>query len=158
LLADAVLASEPDPPWLAIGLAGLAAFIVLGARTSYPLFFWDPPLPPSSAPDKLEVGVMLGWPPSTDEVTPGTLSIRPGEPVVLQVPREPAQQLRLHSAHSSADVGELRGLGESVPALVVRPATGELTFSFASASDRDAAYAALLADLQSSIPANVRIE
>jgi hypothetical protein len=148
LRADPILAREPDPPWLAISLASLAALIVFGARTTYPMFFRDSALPAHTRPTTVRVGVRSGWPPKSDEVVPGTLSIEARMPVTLHVAERPTQRLRLHSAHSSADVGELRGLSSSVPALVVRPSTGELTFSFASGSDRDAAFAALLADAE----------
>jgi hypothetical protein len=57
-----------------------------------------------------------------------------------------AQQLRLHSVHTGADVGELRDLSSSVPAMRLRQSTDELTMSFQSTADRDAAAAALRAD------------
>ena len=71
----------------------------------------------------------------------------PGAPVELRIPGRESQVLRLHSAHSSVQSGELRWLSESVPALLLSPATGELTLTFASNSDRDAAYSVILGDL-----------
>jgi hypothetical protein len=148
LRADPVLAREPDPPWIAIGLASIAAVIVLGSRTTYPFFFRDPPLPGATQQRTIDVGVRRGWPPPSDETERGILELRPRAPVELHVPGAAPQILRLHSAHSAADVGELRGLRASVPALVVRPSSGELTFSFASTADRDAAYHALVEDVE----------
>ncbi len=145
LRADSVLAHEPDPPWIAIALAATALFIAVAGRTFYPMFFSQAPPIPEPQTMKLQVGVRRDWPPSR-QVVPGSLVLQPGAPVELRLPTE-TQQLRLHSAHSSVEVGELRRLLDSEPALVVRPATGELTISFASPDDRDAAFAALAADV-----------
>lgn len=146
LRADSVLAREPDPPWIAIALSAAALFITVAGRTSYPMFFRQAPPIPGPQTMTLHVGVRREWPPSAGPVVPGTLVLQPGSQVELRVPTG-TQQLRLHSAHSGVEVGELRWLFDSVPALVVRPATGELTISFASPDDRDAAVAALVADV-----------
>ncbi len=149
LRADAVLAREPDPPWIAIGLGAAALFIGVAGRTSYPLFFRHG-LPAREAESMvMPVGVRREWPPSVGHVVPGTVVSQPGAPVELRVGNE-TQQLRLHSAHSSVEAGELRTLFDSEPALVLRPSSGDLTITFASTDDRDAAFAALLADLRTS--------
>lgn len=150
LRADSVLAREPDPPWIAIALAATALFIAVGGRTFYPMFFRE--TPPVLKPEAvtLQVGVRREWPSSggQGQVVPGTLVLQRGAPVELRVATE-TQQLRLHSAHSSVESGELRRLFSSEPALILRPATGEVTISFASPDDRDAAFAALVADVMS---------
>jgi len=149
LRADPVLAREPDPPWVAIGLASAALFIAVAGRTSYPLFFRQGLSAREPESMRVPVGVRREWPPSVGHVVPGTLVSQPGAPVELRVAHD-TQQLRLHSAHSSVEVGELRTLFVSEPALVLRPSTGDLTITFAAAADRDAAFAALLADLRTS--------
>lgn len=150
LRADSVLAKEPDPPWIAIALLGTALFIGFGSRTFYPTFFRQarPVVKPETV--TLEVGVRRDWPLSggRGQVVPGTLAVRPGAPLELRVADE-TQQLRLHSAHSSVESGELRTLSSAEPALILRPATGELTVSFATPDDRDAALGALVADVRS---------
>jgi hypothetical protein len=44
----------------------------------------------------------------------------------------------------------LRTTSTSQPALVVRPSTGELLFTFATNDQRDAVFASLVADVESS--------
>ncbi len=149
LIADPLVAREPDPPWLAIGLATLAAFIAVAGRTSYPTFFKDTPQALAVRAGSIRVKARRDWPPDSEPVD-ATLTMRPREPLEVQVDGEAPQIVRLHSAHSSVDAGELRTLSTSEPALVVRPATGELTFSFASVAERDAVYAALVADVEAS--------
>lgn len=148
LQADTVLAKEPGVPWTAIGLAAAALFVLVGGRTFYPMFFRQTPRSLEPDTKTLPVSIRRDWPPSASEVEPGSLVLQRGGPAELRV-RVEIQQLRLHSAHSSIDVGELRGLRDSEPVLVVRPSTGELTISFASADDRDAAYASLVAEVRS---------
>lgn len=148
LRADPVITREPDPPWIAIALAAAALFVAVGSRTFYPMFFRQAPRVPAPAAKTMQVGVRRGWPPAAGPVVSGTLEVQRGAPVALRVPTE-TQLLRLHSPHSSVEVGELRRLFGSEPALVVRPATTEeLTVSFASVDERDVAYAALVADVQ----------
>ena len=145
--ADPVLVPEPDPPWIAIALAAAAVFVAAGGRTLYPMFFSEKPHLTEPTPVTLSVGVRRGWPPPDRPVVPGTVVVRPGTPVELRVPSE-TRQLLLHSAHSSVEVGEFRRLFDSEPALVVRPAaTEELTLGFASTDQRDAAFSALVADV-----------
>ena len=146
LISDPVLAREPDPPWLAIGLAALAAFIAAAARMSYPLFFKETPTQLTARAGSLHVQARRDWPPEADTVD-ATLTIRPGEPLEVTLAGEGPRIIRLHSAHSSVDAGVLRTLSTSEPALVVRPPSGELTFTFASDAERDSVYAALVADV-----------
>ncbi len=144
LRADPVLASEQSPPWIAITLATCVVLVVLFAHASYPVLFSDEPRPIASPPRRLSVGVREDWPPARDG-TPGTLELDPGAPVRLRFSGGEARPLRLHSAKSSVEVGRLHRLSGSEPALVLRVAAGDLTLSFASADDRDGAYAALVA-------------
>ena len=148
LRADSVLAKEPDPPWIAITLAAVALFIGLGSRTFYPRFFRQTSTVVDPETRTLQVGVRRDWPSSggNGQVVPGTVVLRRGAPVELHVGSE-SQQVRLHSAHSSVEAGELRRLFSSEPALILRPSAGEVTVSFASPNDRDAAFAALMADV-----------
>ena len=149
LLADPLLAHEPDPPWLAIGMAALAGFVAAAGRTSYPMFFKETPTELAAGAGSLRVRARRGWPPEQD-VVDATLRMRPGEPLEVALDGEGPRTIRLHSALSSVDAGELRTLSNLEPALVVRPPTGELTFSFASDAERDSVYAALVEDVVTS--------
>ncbi|MGI8928337.1 MAG: hypothetical protein ACR2H0_02555 [Candidatus Limnocylindrales bacterium] len=148
LRADSVLAKEPDPPWIAITLAAVGLFIGFGSRTFYPQYFRRVPRVVDPETKTLQVGVRRDWPSSggNGQVVPGTVSLQRGEPVELRLGSE-SQQVRLHSAHSSVEAGELHRLFSSEPALILRPSTGQVTVSFASPNDRDAAFAALIADV-----------
>ena len=129
-------------------LLSVAVFMGLGSRTSYPVFFaQDVPLIPDPRPVVLHVGVVPDGPRSSPDVITGELAVKPGEPAELRVPGQEPQVLRLHSAHSSVAVGELRRLSRSDPAIVVRPASGDLTLTFASVDDRNAAYAVIAGNL-----------
>jgi hypothetical protein len=146
--ADPVLAREPDPPWIAITLVGVAVFMGLGARTTYPVFFAQQvPLVPDPRPVVLPVGVIPDGPRSSPDVITGELAVKPGEPAVVTLPGQEPQVLRLHSAHSSVAIGELRQISRSDPALVVRPASGDLTLTFASVDERNAAYSVIAGNL-----------
>ena len=146
LRADAVPAHEQNPPWVVIALALCAVLVLLLARTSYPMFFRDEPKPPAAQPRRLHVGVRRDWPPTAGAVT-GTLELDPRRPAQLHLADGETRQLRLHSAKSSLEVGGFHRLSSFEPALVLRAAGGDLTLTFASADDRDGAYAALLASL-----------
>lgn len=148
LRADPVLAREPDPPWIAITLLGVAVFMGLGARTSYPVFFAQHvPLIPDPRPLVLPVGIVPDGPRSSPQTIKGELAVKPGEAAELRLPGQEPQVLRLHSAHSSVAIGELRQVSRSDPALVVRPASGDLTLTFASVDDRNAAYSVIADNL-----------
>jgi hypothetical protein len=146
LRADPVLAREPDPPWLAIGLAAIALLIFFAARTSYPMFFAGAATPvPAPAHADLDVGVRRTWPPTDEAPTPGRVVLRAREPIVLASDAG-AESLQLYSANSSYESGSLRWLRRSEPALALHPSKGDVLMSFASADDRDTALAGLLAD------------
>jgi hypothetical protein len=125
----------------------VATFVGLGSRTTYPTFVREAAGPGAAGSASVRVGVRREWPPLTSEQVAGSLEIAPDVPVVLNVPGRAPQMLRLHSARSSAEVGDLRRIGETVPALLVR-SSGEVTLTFASDHDRDTALAALVADAQ----------
>jgi len=146
LRADAFLAREPDPPWIAIGLAALALVIGAGHRTSYPMFFGQPPREMKATPLSMDVAVRRDWP-FDQHVVPASLAWQPGAPVGLNFGDGRPVSLRLHSAHSGVDAGELRTLRNSQPALIVRPAMGDMALTFKATDQRDAVYAALMADV-----------
>ena len=150
--ADPSVAQEPGPPWLAGSLAGLAALVVIAGRTPYPVFFGDGPVLPATVaspkPRSLKVRVRAERELSDGQAVDGVLRLNGEGAVELRTPDFGRQQLRLHSARTSLEVGELRSLNMSQPALVVRPSTGELTISFTATDERDAAVAALVADAE----------
>jgi hypothetical protein len=145
--ADPVTAPELGPPWIAIALTAGAAFIVLAARTSYPAFFAQVPGPAQPLPSTIAVAVRRGVLRSDSAVDRGELIVLEGEPVTLRAGGA-EQMLRLHSAYSGIEVGELRHVGKSEPSLRIRLAQEELTLTFESDADRDAAVAALRADVE----------
>jgi hypothetical protein len=149
LEADPVLANELPPPASAFVLIGLGILIVVGRRTSYPMFIPETPadVPPGwglvNVVAHPETGADRGGSQraSLDRDTGvGTaeLRVQGGAPVVV----------RLHSAFTSVDVGERRGLRSSEPALRVRAADDDLTLGFSSRRERDATYARLAAGAQ----------
>lgn len=146
LLADTELAREPDPPWLAIGLFTLGGLIGVAARTSYPTFFKEAPTLTGVRPRSIRARARREFHPDDDWVD-AALTTQPSEAVVVHIAGEAPRTIRLHSAHSGADAGVLRTLSKSEPALVVRLSTGELLFLFATEEERDAVYAALIADV-----------
>ena len=89
LVADPLLAREPDPPWLAIGLATFAGFIAAAGRTSYPLFFKETPTQLTARAGSLRVQARRDWPPDPDAVD-ATLTMRPGEPLEVTSRRREA--------------------------------------------------------------------
>jgi hypothetical protein len=146
LNADPQLANELPPPMIAYLLAGAGLLIVLARRTSYPLFV--PQAPGDAAPMRGRVPVVaherLGESVARDQA--GTLDLAAGSGTAnLRIVGGRPIPVRLHSAFTSVDVGELRGLGSSEPALRVRAADDDLTLGFASQRDRDAAFATLVA-------------
>ena len=149
LIADAQLAREPDPPWLAIGLFALAGFIGVAGRTSYPTFFKETPRPVAPLSGSMRAKGRREWS-LDDDFLDATLTARQGEPLEVQLAGMAPLSIRLHSAHSGADAGVINTMSTSDPALIVRPPTGELTFVFANDDERDSVYAALLADVAAS--------
>ena len=154
--AEPVLAQEQAPPWIAIGLASVALLLFGSSRTTYPTFFRESPGRTERATRDIPVRIHSNWPASSTDVETGTLVFPVDGPVQLHRPDEAALELRLHSAHTSADVGELRSLRDAEPALVLRPATGEIMLGFDSRADRDATFMAVVADAQRDVPAMVR--
>ena len=146
--ADAVLASEAGPPLVSIGLVAAAVLLVIAARVSYPMFFGQRPRSTTPRAVTVQVGIRHGPLSTGGQVFPGALVLEPGAPVELRVSDADSQRLRLHSVRTGVEVGELRYLTNSESALRVQPASGELTLSFASPDERDAAYAALIADAE----------
>ena len=148
--ADRVLAQEQPPPWIALILAAAGLLVGVGGRFSYPTFFSE--TPDRSAPSAATLAVNVsGGTASREQLVPGTLRLQPGEPVILRLQGADEQRLRLHSAYTSVEVGELRGLSRSEPAIRVRQPTGDLDITFASRGDRDAAFAALAADARTRV-------
>jgi len=133
----------------------LAVLWVIAGRTPYPVFFGDGSASATAleatGPKSLKVRVRAERELSDGQVVEGVLRLNSDGPVELRTPDFGTQQLRLHSARTSLEVGELRSLNAAQPALVVRPSTGELTISFAHTADRDAAVAALVADAEGSV-------
>lgn len=144
--ADPVLAAELGPPWASLGLLAAAVLIVAAGRVSYPMFFGQTPRSDALRAMTAQVGIRRGPNSTAGQVVPGTLVLTPGAPVELRVSGGGTQQLRLHSVRTGVEVCELRHIYSSEPALRVQPATGELTLTFASPDERDAAFAALIAD------------
>ena len=144
--ADAVLGTEAGAPWVSIGLVTAAVLLVIAARVSYPMFFGQAPRRVVQRAMTMQVGVRRGALTAVEPPLPGSLVIQPGVPVELRTSEGGTKELRLHSVRTGVEVGALRHLGSSEPALRVQPATGDLTLSFVSVDERDEAYAALIAD------------
>ena len=141
--ADTELAREQEPPWITIGLTGLAALLALASRTSYPLFLGGARPIADARVATLHVDVQRGPRTEAGEVVPATLVARADAPAELRIPGSEPVPLLLHSPHTSVEIGDLHRLSGAQPALVMHTAADELTIGFAAKSDRDAAYAAL---------------
>jgi hypothetical protein len=158
--ADAVLAPELPPPWLALALAAACLVVGIAGRLSYPMFFSQAPVTPASRTATLPVNVRRHAPSSVGQLAAGTLRLQPGVPIELRVPGIGEQVLRLGSRHTGVEVGELHRLFDAEPALRVHRPVGDLDISFASRDDRDAAFAALAADARDPVapsPADQRV-
>ena len=149
LNADPVPAGELPPPWTAFVLAGLGLLIIFGRRTRYPMFLADVPLdvPPALGALRVTARTEAG---GRGRATPATLSFTSAEPGAADLSIAGARPLpvRLHSAFTRVDVGRLRSLTASQPALRVRAEDDDLVLVFASPRDRDGAFAALQAETQ----------
>jgi hypothetical protein len=145
--ADPVLAAEVGPPWVSLALVTAAALLLVAARVSYPMFFGQKA--PTAMPRaiQMQVGVRHGPLTAAGLAAEGSMFVDPGAPVRLRVAGADTQILRLDSIHTGVDVGQLRRLASSEPALRIRRPTDEMTLTFASLDQRDAAYGALLADV-----------
>jgi hypothetical protein len=146
--ADPVLAPDQSPPWLAIILVASALLVGLAGRIGYPLFVVERPRSKSYSPASLRVTIRRMTSTSGGEFAPATLRIEPGEPAMLRSTDAAAVPVRLHSALAGVEVGKLIRLSGSEPALRVRQASGDLELRFASPNERDAAFAALVADVE----------
>jgi hypothetical protein len=148
--ADAHLANELPPPWTAIVLGGIALLVMLARRTRYPMFAGQTPGEVAPATSGLRVTVRGESGDRARAVVPGTLSFTGAEPGTadLAISGERRVPVRLHSAFTAIDVGVAYRVTGSEPALRVRSDDDELTLSFASERERDAAFAALGAEAQ----------
>lgn len=144
--ADPVMAQDLPPPWIAMVLAVAGVLVGAAGLVSYPMFFGQTPRSAAPPAMKVQVGIRRGPLATAGQVVPGTLDLQPGAPAGLSGSDADTETLRLHSVLTGAEVGELRHLASSEPALRLRRASEELTLSFASEDERDAAFAALLAD------------
>lgn len=148
--ADAHLAGELPPPWTAIVLGVVALLVMVARRTRYPMFADQAPGEAVPATSALRVTV---WAESGDRgrgAVPATLSFAAAEAGAADLAISGSRRLpvRLHSAFTAVDVGVVHRLTGSEPSLRVRSDDDDLTLSFASARERDAAFAALGAEAQ----------
>lgn len=147
--ADAVLADELPPPAIAFGLIGLGVLVVAARRTSYPMFIAETPTEVPPGWGLVNVVAHRDAGSSSPRLQPAALDRDTGGGTAeLRVQGSRPLPVRLHSAFTRVDVGELRGLGSSVPALRVRAGDDDLTLGFSSRRDRDATYATLAAGAQ----------
>lgn len=148
--ADPHLAAELPPPWTAIVLGGVALVIMVARRTRYPMFSDQFPGDVTPATSALRVTVRHESGGRGRGTVPGTLSFAGAEPGAadLTISGERRVPVRLHSAFTTVDVGVVHRLTGSEPALRVRSEGDDLTLSFASARERDSAFAALGAAAQ----------
>jgi hypothetical protein len=151
LRADAVVAQEPDPPWLAAGLAGLGALVIVASRSAYPVFIgetWSVPAHSARIGRAIQVLARTDEAGAHGGLVPATLVTSENRPAELTMPGIGAIRVRLHSARTGIEVGHMRSLRRSRPAIVVRPTIGEVCICFSSTGERDAAVAALVADAE----------
>lgn len=146
--ADPVLAPEQPPPWIALALAAICLLVGIAGRFSYPTFFSEPPGSAVPRTTTVTVSVRDTTPAPAARPVRGKLRLQLGSPVTLRVEGAGEQLLRLHSAYTSAELGELRRLTGSVPTLRIHQPKGDIDISFASRDERDAAFAALAADAE----------
>ena len=149
LNADRTLAAELPPPWTAFALAALGVLIILARRTRYPMFVGEAPMDVQPATGTLRVSARRDST-SPSAATAATLSFANAEPGAadLALTGKRTIPVRLHSAFTKVDVGRLRTLRTSAPALRVRSDDQDLALVFGSARDRDTAFAALRAETQ----------
>lgn len=149
LEADPVLAIEQPPPRVPFLLAAMGLLIVLAARTTYPCFFAETPGPATPGLGPISVVAHRVKGASGVRDVEGALHLKAGVATAdLRLSGLDPVQVRLHSAFTNLDVGVLRGLSSSEPALRVLAAGDKLAIGFRSRQDRDAAFAALYAGAQ----------
>ena len=148
--ADPKLAAELPPPLTAIALGGIAVLILLARRTRYPMFAGERPTDAFPATSALRVKVRSESGGRRRGAEPATLSFTGADPGAanLSISGGRPVPVRLHSAFTNVDVGVLYRVRGSEPALRVRSEKDDLSLSFASRRERDAAYAALGAESQ----------
>ena len=153
LNADDELAGELPPPLAAFLLLGAGLLIVAGRRTSYPLFVAEEPTEVEPATGMLRV-TARGDIDGVERESAGTLDFdtRTGGTADLRIRGGRPIPVRLHSAFTSVDVGRLRSLTASRPALRMRAAHDDLTLVFASVRERDATFATLAAGAMARVP------
>jgi hypothetical protein len=147
--ADAQLANEQPPPVAAFLLAAVGLLIVIARRTTYPMFLREVPGPAVPGPARLPVVAHGITGASGGRDVEGILELD------ARVARAELQLLglgslpvRLHSAFTTLDVGVLRWLESSEPALRVLVSGDVLAIGFATRRERDAAFATLFAGAQ----------
>ena len=145
LNADVRLAGELPPPWTAMVLAALGILIIAARRTSYPFFLAEAPSDAMSAVGSLRVAVRSESGAFDRRSMPAALSFTGAEPGAADLTIQGGRRVpvRLHSAFTRVDVGRLRSLTDSEPALRVRSEGDDLVLAFHSTRDRDAAFSAL---------------
>jgi hypothetical protein len=149
LNADPTLAEELPPPAIVAVLGGLGVLIVLARRSRYPMFVPETPGDAPPAWGNLRVAAHGELDGSADRHHGGTLDFGSGAGIAeLRIRGRSPIAVRLHSAFTNVDVGQLQGLRSSEPALHVRAGDDDLTLGFASRRDRDAAFATLAAGAQ----------
>jgi hypothetical protein len=150
LNADLHLAGELPPPWTAIVLAAVGLLIIAARRTTYPLFLGEPPAEAMAPSSSLRVTARSESGAFDRRAMPATLSFMSPEPGAADLSIQGRRRLpvRLHSAFTRVDVGRLRSLTASEPALRVRSEDDDLVLAFGSTTDRDRAFAALRAEAQ----------
>ncbi len=155
LAAEAVLAQENPPPWEAIAAALAGWFVLTASHLSYPVFFRERPRPAPRRVGSLRVAVRRDTGAPGAPFTPATLMFEPesGAAVTLTMDGSGSSPMRLHSEFTGISVGELRGLSTAVPALRLRRPSEDLTIRLASRQERDAAYAALVAEAKARLRA-----
>jgi hypothetical protein len=147
--ADAQLASEQPPPVFALLLAGIGLSIAIARRTTYPMFVSEAPGPAMSASARLRVVAHGAGDDSGVRDVEGILALKAGVATAeLHLPGIAPRQVRLHSAFTNLDVGVLRWLSSSEPALRVLASGDVVTLGFATRRDRDSAFATLFGGTQ----------
>ena len=156
LTADDQLANEILPPPVAFGLLVAVVVIAAAGRTRYPMFVGERPATAPRIVGPVRIGVRRDAETSSSDAAtavPGTLRLDPGSatPITLRIDGRDETPLRVHSARTGLETGELRGVRWFAPALRLRMPLEDLTLTFASRGARDATYAILVADAETAV-------
>lgn len=145
LTADPVLAQELPPPMTSFVLIAAAVMIIAARRSRYPRFLHQRPAELRPGFGRLRVTVRADDDLLDHAALDGTLDLGSVEAGAagLQIAGRRPIPVRLHSAFSTIDVGRLLTIRGSTPALRLRSAQDDLSLAFASASERDTAFATL---------------